>query len=298
MKWSDWKELLGKEFPVELIHSLLHFGFEIDCSWDEAIDRLCLYLKIADRHSDFFFFDDHGPGEFSFLPRRRFGQDISNYGHLRTALSQKAFQMLSQNFFKNTAEKYYIPSWVELATEPQALSELIWFFRLSQGLFEERKTLNLYHDKGHNAEIAAEFAQEFSLLPWKCDELETFDRLSDKTKDMLRQAKPSMIEILLGLGKLDLLLREGRYERLDKECMSKLKDLALGFKLDLPDPNSILSASRKPETIKEACLGRSQAAQVFLLLQIMQEEGARLDKLSELKQQVREAEKGIQSLAQ
>jgi len=294
-EWSEWEELWGRAFPAEFLHSLLHFGFEIDCDYDEAVKRICLYLKIADESSDSYFFSDNpGVKDRYYSNLSRFGRKMDGSGDLRKELSRKAFQMLSQGFFKDTTEKSVFsscPSWGRFIINPQVFSKLLWFFRLSEG----GKTLNLYHAGGHNAEIANEFAKRFSLLPWGCDELSYLESLEGKTKDMFRQAKASMIEILFGLKKLDFLIKEDRYARIDKKCMNKLKDLALGFKITMPNQGRGTSF-RKPKTIEEACFGGSQAAQVFLILQVMQEENARFDELNKLNEQFRKAEEGIKNL--
>ena len=294
--WKKCKELWEKATLVEDLHNLLHIGFEIETDGEERIERICLYLDIANGCFDHNTFEwsipiRDGPGPSHLV---RFGTKIEDIPHdLQEILSQKALQMLCQKFFKNTAEENHYPSWVRLAAGPQVLAKLIWFFRLDD---EGRKLFNLGYSSNwceigkNNMEIAATFAEEFSLLTWKCKEEKFRDRLYNGEAEAFWQVRPSMIEILFGLRKLDALFSNERYKRIDKECMNKIEYLALAFKLNF----SILE-KRKPESIKEACLV-SQAARVLLSLRVMQQEDTRLEKLDAAKEKIREGQEEVKNL--
>lgn len=291
--WPQWKEKWDKETQVEILHSLLHFGFEVDLEGsEEFIDRICLYFDIADRRFDFSL---HGTPNDTYHYLKRFDRDIHDTDNFRQVLGQKAFQMLCQNVFKNTEKHdYYVPSWMRLATHPEIFPKILWFFCLDK----DGRLLNLRSSDEHNTEIAREFIQRFCVFAWECDEppFDSSRDLSDETREIFQQAKPAIIEILFGLHELDILLENHRYQRIDKKCLKKIEDLALRFELWLPQVRRGDPLTRKAKTIKEACLGHSQAAQVLLSLQTMQEEQSRLDLLSEAEEQRREAEEKINSL--
>jgi len=294
--WAEWKELWEKESRTDFLHSLLHFGFGIDgASFEEAIERICLYLDIADGCFDFHTFNTfegiYGP--VLSAPSRFSNVTDAQARDLRRILSQKAFQMLCQNFFKNTTEKHHYPypSWLRLAVVPQIFSKILWFFRLD----EYGRIFNLSSATGHNVEVAEEFIRQFCLIAWECNEEEALRAgLSDSLKEIFRQARPSMIEILSGLGKLDLLLKDDRYRTIDKKCEAKLENLSLAFDRWLPNLDGS-NSHRKPKTIEEACFGKSQAAQVLILLRIMRKQDAHFKKLRYFEEQRRNAEKEIKS---
>jgi len=303
VNWTEWKQLWGAESRADILHSLLHVGFEVSAGSDEnAIDRILLYLEIANGCFDYHTFEesggpDHGRPFYSNLVR--FGKKIEGSQGLRRMLSQKAFQVLCQRLFKNTFEEQHrVPSWVWYISAPQIFSKLLWFFRLDRDgrIFNLGGLIGPRDISVNNGEIAKQFVQEFCLFAWDCEKEIFYDQLSDETKNMFRQSRPSMIEILSGLGKLDLLFRDERYRTIDEECEKKLEYLALAFDFYLPSPKDG-KFHRKPETLEEACYARSQAAQVLILLRVMRKQDALFKKKHELKAQLRDAENQLQELA-
>lgn len=296
--WGQWKERWEKESCTEILHSLLHFGFGVSADWNEAIERLCLYLEIADngdeRSSVFSSKDD-----WQFQTYRAFGSEVNTKAGLREVLAKKAFQMLCQNFFKNTEKSEYhwkLPSWARIVIVPQVLTKLFWFFQLDY----QGDTLNLHRitESEHHKQIVRDFVHDFCLFVWECGDsaYHNYQEITEEVRTAFRQARPDIITLLAGLGELDLLLKGDRYEEIDKACLKKLKNLAFGYELWLPDVNDFHGNRRKPRTIEEACLGKSQAARVLLVLQTLSAEKKRFDKMRELKEQHREAEKKLTEL--
>lgn len=278
--WSEWKKLWLEETRVDFLHSLLHFGFEVRTeSYEEVIERLCLYLDIAD--GAFYSYTFGKCYYYSEYYRNgccsRFGILLQDQLDLKYIISQKAFQMLCRHFFKNTAEdQYHVPSWMQLATNPQVFSKLSNFFRLN----EEGWIFNLWEAEGHNAEIATKFALELSSFPWTYDDLNSWRKYFWDNEEFFENIKPQMIEILYGLKRLDILLEKKRCKQVDENCEKKLSDLA----------------SRSSKNIGEACYLGSQAARVLILLQKIKEEAARREKIAELEEQCRTAKKEIKKL--
>jgi len=286
--WKEWRKLWQEESRADFLHSLLHFGFEVK-TYDEkeVIDRVCMYLDLANGAFDYRTFRSY-PND-RFMGYNRFDKEITTYQDLRYIISQKAFQMLCQHLFKNTSEDDK-PSWIWPVVLPQVFSKLSWFFRVDN---EYQDIYNLSDVTGHNAKIAKDFAREFCFFAWKCDEFPLADRLSDEIRETFRKARPSMIEIMFGLKELPFLLEEERYRTFDEECEKKLEEMALSHELYL-FPHAVVK--HKPGTIEEACFAGSQAAQVLILLRKIQEQGALYDKLAELEEQRHDAEEQIKKL--
>lgn len=218
--WSKWRELWKRETRVEIIHSLLHFGFNVRvASVGEEIDRLCLYLEIADSED----------GYFSAL---RSGSHLEE----RKGLSKKAFQMLCQNVFKdkNVDKIGYqgIPSWLPIVVQPQVPAKLFWFFRLDDYGY----ILNLFcwNNENHLQMIAKDFVLDFCCLVWDGKPRRDQNIVSEKTKAFFLVWRPDVIALLAELGQLDLLFKCERFTEMDEVCWKKLEALALRYTLWLP----------------------------------------------------------------
>jgi hypothetical protein len=203
--------------------------------------------------------------------------------------------MLSQNFFKNTAEKdYYAPSWLYLAAHPQVLDKLFWFFRVN----EHGHVPNLFNSGSeHYVGVAKDFALNFCLFAWDCDGPSYFNsrEVTEEIKEIFRQARLNTITILCGLGELDVLLNRDRREKIDKKYLKKIEEIVMNLDLYFPQIGSYEEERRKPKTIEEACLN-SWAAQVLLVLKVQLAEQKRFDEMRKLEGQRREVEKKINSL--
>lgn len=291
--WQEWKELWKATKQADLLHSLLHFGFNVYIDSDEAAsERVCLYLDIADRNFRSFRRDD----DRDIYPYSAFGREAGTIEALRKILSQKAFQSLCQNFFKNTSSEDRLPSWVRIATQPQVLEKLFWFFRLD----EDGYIFNFRNPDDHNKVIVKEFARHLCKFAWDCEKINRWygrygrEAINEETKETLRKARPSMITLLSGLEELDVLYNP-EYE-LDEKCMEQLKNIVMACERWLPSATSWGGEKRKPRTIEEACFGNSQAARVLLILQVKQTEQKRFDAIREAEARFREAENKLKDL--
>lgn len=296
--WREWKELWGKTTQADILHSLLHFGFAVPVDGEEEwVDRILLYLNIADDHESYGFVK--GPIQEDRIHQQILvgGEKIESFSQLRSVLSHKAFQMLCQNFLKDTKDGRYedVPSWVATIADPGVLEKILWFFRLDhEGNFIN---LRLYRSEDHHSAIAKEFIRGLCKFAWTCENSGLWGRegIREETKEILRKNRPNMIMLLCGLGRLDLLLDIEKYE-LDKSCLQRLEELATSFDLYLPSNTSWMNERRIPRTIEEACLGDSQAAQVLLILRVKQAEKERFNKIRELNERRREAEEALKKL--
>lgn len=296
--WREWKELWGKTTQADILHSLLHFGFAVQVDdKEEWIDRILLYLNIADDHESYGFVK--GPIQEDRIHQQILvgGEKIESFSQLRLVLSHKAFQMLCQNFLKDTKDERYehVPSWVATIADLRVLEKILWFFRLDNaGSFIN---LKLYRSENHHSAIAKEFIQKLCEFTWTCENSGLWGRegICEETKEILRKNRPNIITLLCGLDRLDILLDIKRYT-LDQCCWQRLEELALGFELYLPRHDSWMDETRKPRTLEEACYGGSQAAQVLLTLRVKQAEKERFDKIRELNKQRRTAEEELKKL--
>lgn len=293
--WTEWKELWESTKYAELRHSLLHFGFGVSCSWaQDEIERVCMYLEIADRYGSSWEFQKGERTEFS--RRTAFGGTVWHPEELRRILAEKAFHVLCQNFFKNTESFVYrAPSWVQLATDPLVLEKLFWYFRLD----EYGRVHNLPNsDDDHHIEIAREFAYSLCTFLWFCEDIVDGRYYGDTVYSGVKRTPPgtrlNIITLLFGLRRLNVLLDE-KYE-LDDSCMKRLEELALGYDLFMPNIDSYGDKLRKPTTIQEALLGKSKVAEILLILRAKQTEKKRLDEIRALNMQRRELDRQIQSL--
>ena len=308
--WEEWKECWQGEDQAEYLNSLLHFGFNIPVNEEEAAERLCLYLEIADgisRSSNFVKENEEGEDEFFRLIRLRASNPCKTFvqhehengiktrAEFRKMLAKKAFQVLCLKFFKNTSKEDYLPSWYEGLLNPSALAKLFWFFRPEN---------SWYSIEDHYEKIVYNFAYDFCIFIWNCangravDKYFFFSQKIHKEDILLFQSvSPDVITVLNRIGKLDFLLYKNRYQEVSEDCLNRLEELALNKKLSLPKiDSSWQNEDRKPKDIEEACFGGSQAAKVLTILQIQQKEGEKFDKLRKLEDQRQQAEKELKKL--
>lgn len=304
--WEGWKELWEGESQAEYLNSLLFFGFDISANENEAVERLCLYLEIADgtgRSSNFVKENEEGEDEYFRLRflnpcktfiQREYENGIKTKAEFREMLAKKAFQVLCLKFFKNTSKEGYLPSWHKELLDPDVLAKLFWFFRSEN----QWRWLDDHHLK-----IVNNFGYDFCLFVWNHANGKyrfgfNYPReIDEETIALFRSVCPDVITVLARLHKLDFLMSRDRYEEVDENCLDRLKKLSLNNVLCLPKIDSSWgNEHRKPKDIKEACLGGSQAARVLTILQIQQKEKAKFNEIQKLEKQRQLAEKELKKL--
>jgi len=306
--WQEWKVLWQAASRFEQYLGLLHCGFDVtpvhrssyyydrDKVRAAEVDRVCFYLELADsfRESTSYFKleeeDDQvrSPGGGKSL--------IEETAVMRVQLAQKAFDVLSQRFFRNTArEGDDLSSWVELVVDATVLKKVIWFFRLDE--YNHIPNLGDPETPGVHEQWAKKFVVELCKLGWA----RRFDRMipgyEHEARARLTAARPHFMAMLLGSGHIDLLLDRESYP-LDEPSWQRLTELAYTERyIRQPDRLSYGSVKKKPVSLKEAAANRSEAARVLLLLQIYRAEDERFAALREAVDQEREARRIIRALA-
>lgn len=291
-RWEEWKKLWDEEKRVELLHSLLHFGFNVETTGDQHLERICLYLEVADGHCRPWGRLEKD-GEEGLSVETALGR-FSRPRDLRGAIAKKAFQILCQNLFRDTDDSYDdCPRWYQPLTTPRVLPKLLWFFRLDE---RQNRLLNLIPseaDSDNHTRVAYNFLLDFCSFTWEPRRHEhPTNPPRDESFNRLKAVRPQLIAILCALGRLDLLLRKGW--EFDEADLLKLRKLAMSEELWLPVFPSM--GHRLPQTLEESVFGGSQAARVLLLLENNRREEERLAKMMELERQRRAAERELQRL--
>jgi hypothetical protein len=298
--YGEWCALVDKAEYVEQLYGLLHIGFKVSASYDEARERIIRYLEYADGHLGVDTFQT--PEE---RQRARYSGPHSTplgigwpSGTLHV-VAQKAFKILCRDFFGNPERKdyqipgvNYRPSWDQEILYRPVLEKVLWFLRLDESPIRTRRLRNLkgYSDYErevgkHYLKVGENFAYDLAQYIFRRS-----DECSDAYRELLNEFKPAAVDILYSLGKLDILLHDDYPSRMDQRCLLRMQELAMREQIytggDL----------RAVESLGEACLAESQAAKILLLLGIMRQTQERLDHIQELQQQCNDARHQLEQL--
>jgi hypothetical protein len=197
--------------------------------------------------------------------------------------------MLCLNVFKDRRKDNGERStWIDEIIDFETLKKILWFFRL--GGDNLRSSLE---------DVYTEIVRSFALTMCKfIFEFRYFGNYAGeedkKIQAMFRSVRPQVIEILYQLGRLDLLLsNDWKYDDLDFPSLLTLKELAMGYKVELRDCHP---SHRLPETLEEAVAGGSQAARVLHTLLTIGKERKRLRKKTAIEQKREEMERELEKL--
>lgn len=296
-KWKEWRKLWEATPLAEFRHSLLHFGFGVLTEYpEEWVERTCLYLEVADGHKDpWNFKKSEERDDYNF--HTALSDQRMTLAGVRQTIARKAFTVVSQNFFKNSAKLVHEkPSWVDAVVIPEVLEKVLWFFRLS----DRGRISNLGLEDGEDiySKTARRFLLDLCEFSWRFDyfgnlgnyRIEEYGRI----REIFRSYRSRLIEVLYGLGRLDRLLRFGC--ELDELCLTKLEELATSRVVSFPSASSYSSEHRRPKTLEEACFGLSPAAEVLILLRIREKEKQRFSQIRELREKRESAEEALKNL--
>lgn len=322
--WGEWLKLVSAATTFEQKLGLLHAGFDVEMGHRERwgvdpdyipSDRLKFYFSVADGWPESTNFQNEGVG-WQDEPTYQIGYDERGRpekrreSQLRQSLARKAFDMLVSHYFLEQ-------SWLERASyRSREDEELIRSFLGNPGFLaiqqffrvEEGRVPNLSTHDEDNRRTQQKKVREFLLwLPpllwnWTEEEIHPHDPEEWKDRKMLdnrvvkgfvTKAKLWMIEVLSALGKLDLL---GPWIlELDKPCLAKLKEIALGT--NLPPPG--IGWKGKPVTsIEEACFYNSGAAWLLKKHEVMMAEHVRLQAISDAEREIEAANRKVAALTQ
>lgn len=283
--WSHWKDIWKETSEVEILHSLLHFGFDVYTKSEEFAEKVAFYLELADGYRASYNFNSSPDPKWQYDIETPFGR--KKYPEVRQVLSHKAFQILCQKVFRDTRKSDYdLPSWLYIIFQKEIFEKIIWFFRLDEGGWIENSRLN----ESHLSEITEKFLVDLCKFIW------SDNKNIERHREWLENMYPDFVEMLFGIRKLELLLdRECKFVTDEdgfvyKSIMDKLKELALKHECYFNGKR------RKPINIHEAFYGGSQAAKIHILLSIKNAERKRLEEIQELENQKKEAEEKLKKL--
>jgi len=264
-RWDQWKEAWEKETKAEYLESLLFRGFGVPADYKEEVERICLYMDIADiRHGCWRPFLRDSSEEFRSLITSSFGREVDSIEKLRIFLADKAYKELSQNFFKNSTKDDKLWSWARPLTDPLVLKKMLWFFRPDKDVI-----CNIFYPKGHHVEVANEFIRNFCDFVWK-DVDGSYLGVSEESKKVFHDIRFHTIPILIALRKTSILLEVS--EKVTPMCVRAWDEAVMSrsFHFDV-------RGSRSPRSLREACL-KSSAARDLLVLKEMIAEQKNLDR--------------------
>jgi hypothetical protein len=298
--WSEWKNAWRNATTYEEMSGLLHCGFDVPIvpfgagvaarQNDAWADRICFYLELADNFNTT---DSAFARESEQSQSAAHGDPIRSMGALRRQLAWKAFKVLTQNFFLDSArDRDDEPSWLRSLLLEGVLEKVIWFFRLDAN--DRIPNLRAYsvHPKVP-VERAFAFAAELCELGWKSRQSRY--RLTTYGYARFEAVQPQLLDLMLGLGKITQLLNYDEYP-LDERCWERLEELALGPRnMRIPD-GSFSTERRTPKSAEEAAINGSVAATVFIALSAIRQEETRFATLVEARRAAAKAQRELAEL--
>ncbi len=328
--WNDWLKLWFEARTLSQYISRLHCGFDASMEWNrwnrekeyDEIDRLIFYFWVAEGWRDTDLLCKPGDRNEKYhlgydKDGRRIDKDMSE---VRQMISSKAFEMLCSNLFNTDTslparvgrDEDFHPVWYVVTSE-RLFPHVKSFFRVQeQYAFHPGENLimpNLRRSGclsgiSNNEKVAVEFLLNLARFIWRWGpgqtpyfgEREDAKRQAWETsvkikRDRLDEAKPWMIEVLDQLGRLDI-LREWLL-KLDKPCLTKLKEIAFRNKLYKYERDE----ERNVETLDEACFLDSKAAWLLKEYEVKKKESDRLSKIREAKRKKTELDRTIADLS-
>jgi hypothetical protein len=277
------------------------------------------YLNIADRHcgdNDAFRIPEDrdenifGKPDVEYFDRR---DEIGNKfyikpSEIRRRIAKKAMKELIINFFKKHLPeegKELNGNWAVGIVKAGLLADLQYFFRVEEKYDMWRMTNLMIGWWGSSSDEKivisfilnlAKFLWEWKALSphsyWSEQEQSAYRKVNAEFQIALDQAKPWMIEVLAGLGKLDILSKY--LLKLDEESLNKLKEIALRTKLDRH--KHPVNKDRLVEGIEEAVYSGSAAAALLTRHASVVKTDEKLRKVQETENQKREIEERLSEL--
>jgi hypothetical protein len=301
--WKEWRELwdyawrtndlldleLCTEKPkaedlfglAEFWSMMLHAGFNIRCDTLERVDRLNLYLSLADG------WDNVWPQRMSPIIIEG-GIGAVKEGGIPRYLSGRAFAELCTHVFKIEKGRGFnvhqgCSSMRFIAGNAEALDAILWFFRLDERLKIANTGLKS-SEWDHRADVAITFAKTLFQHCWWVEQAARSEGTPESQVQMLRERHPRFVDMLYGIGAIQMLpIREMEHYRCEL-CEKRLEEIALGSQFWSPLENTM----RTPTSLREALFSGSYEAQIVLSMRVMREEANRLKELQTLRREERE----------
>lgn len=300
--WELFSHQWQKSRSFEEMMGLLQYGHRgnFRCFHElESENFLMFYLEVA-----------HGFGRCQNFGAERHHEGYPNgekepyrldlYG-LRQLLAWKAFQILATHFFKDQSEKSdQHRSWELAVIRPRLLSALIYFFHQPSRLFDDQcanlDDLDATIDRSSNhLKVAREFAKEMCLfiLTFRRDFYGANTVENQRIHELFVSVQPQVVQILYRLKEIGALLENQRIE-LTPVGLKKLEELAL--KGEVVNRECHRSSTFKPKNISEAVYGRSEVAEVYLVLQTRRNVQRRLQRVAKAEAELAAAEARVAAL--
>jgi hypothetical protein len=295
--FAAWEKRWNDEGSVEVRLGLLHTLETKYWDWKESRKEILDFLL---NHSD-----GWREGEEHF----RTSSGENRRGQDRKKLAAKAFSVLCRCFLSKKRESPHLSenfAWIWILGDKEALQALVDFFVLPTGGCKNCFSSSCSKE-GSDDKITSNFLFDLAKCGWTqshvVDSIQ-WNRVYFDTKELLITLQPRFIEVFDEARQLHwfLTLHGGRYVDLNEASMQKLRDIALRHASHLPHmpvTEQLGDTLRVPRNIEEAVYGRSQAAAVYAIHDILRkqrelfqafEESLRLEK--GLRQKREEAVKG------
>lgn len=315
--WHEWLMRWQVAETIEEMLGLLHVGFSVEIGgggWREPeyelSDRVEFYLTVADGWMDADLLERSGDSGEYYFGKDEFGnRSRKRTKELRQVLARKAFDMLATNFFNAMKVKdgYRNQIWDEALTG-RLFPVIQNFFRTEKAKYGGRivvRNLPWRDEVSHNEKRMIGFLLNIIENVWKWSEEPLSSWWKEEEKDKARLinaelrarfdgAKPWTVEVLVYLGRLDIL--RGLWESLDVPSITRLKEIAL--RTEVPDPETPRWSyrQRRAKTLEEAVHAGSLVAGFLVELDIKRSEARRFKKIREALEARTKAERALEEL--
>lgn len=292
--WQEWRKKWEATSDLAQLLGLLQFGF--DTITEDTVDnedRIRFYLDVADGHGGIDNFGAYDPSRpdvqdqwFNAMTERK----------RKKVIAKKAFNVLCVRFFKNQNTKHGHPSWAILIVRmPKIFSSLVWFFRCDENGIQTR-VRNLDYDAAdemdNNWKVAEQFAYDLCEFAYTFRFFGEYAGDNDRTiQKMFLDARPQLVQLLLGLRREDALLSNAFHA--GEIEMRELARIALATEYERNHP---YSKSRLCTTGEEAYFSGSRAAKVLLLLRARESERTKFEEARELARTIEESQRRLREL--
>ena len=315
--WNQWLIFWQSADNLQWMESLLHCGFGV--SFDQYVygekkcdnvDRVMFYLAVADGWDDCYdslqLPEDRGK-EYCVGFTANGTSIRKSPGQLRGQLARKAFDMLCLNFFRVELRGGgrdgfdFGPVWLKTITSERLFPVIQDFFRGEEARHRNQvrvRNLSGREERSHNEALAVAFLLNLVRFVWgwrkptswaKPDE--DTERLNTEVRSRLDASKPWLVEVLVALGRLDV-LRDWILE-LDKDCIAKLTEIALSSRFSR---HKLVTKDCPVTTLDEACYIDSTAAWFLKEYELKMREHARFEEIRRAEEEMEKASRRIKEL--
>ena len=316
--WPEWIEEWQATASLDGMLGLIHRGFELP-GWDsrnptkDYLHRIIFYFGIADGWANEYSLETKDERGHQPMYAYKVDPQCHNLLYLsesqaRQKLAKMAFDQLALNFFKRELRgggrngDDFNESWISLVASERLFPVIQNFFRAGKKDFlapSAIRNLNREGNRTHTEKLAVDFLINLATLIWGwemensgvwCD-----DAYKARIADIcsrLNASKPWMVEVLAGIDRLDVL--QPHIVDLDKQCLAKLKEIAL--RTELSTHRYPVFETRTATSVEEACLAGSKAAWFLVKHGLIVTETKRLNAILDAERKKKAAEERLSRL--